>query len=95
MKGNKNQAAGSKKPAACELPVMLAHCKTCPFKPDADGRWRDVEQANEVIKRTLFKAQQICHATEGKNRKPMNRCKGAFDHNSEIYRRLGCGHLIK
>lgn len=79
----------------CELPVMKAHCATCPFKPDADGRWRDVLQANEVIARTLFQAQQICHATEGKDRKPNNRCKGAYDHNLVIYERMGFGDLIK
>lgn len=77
------------------LPVMQACCKTCPFKPDKNGRWRDVEQANKVIERTLFKAQQICHGTEGKNRKPTHRCKGGFDHNKTIYDRMGLGHLLK
>jgi hypothetical protein len=78
----------------CELPVMKSHCKSCPFKPDSNGRWQDVSLSNEVIQRTLFKAQQICHGTEGKNREPHNRCKGAFDHNQEIYDRMGLGHLI-
>lgn len=79
----------------CELPVMSSHCKTCPFKPDKDGRWQDTRLANEVISRTLFNSQQICHGTEGKNRKPRNRCKGAFDHNFIIYERLGLTHLLK
>ncbi len=78
------------------LPVMKAHCKTCPFKPNERGLWQDVELANEVISRTLFKAHQICHGTEeGKKRTPKNRCKGAYDHNMEIYERLGHGHLVK
>lgn len=78
-----------------ELPVMKRCCKTCPFKKDKDGRWQNVELANEVIGRTLFQAQQICHSTEtGKNRTPHNRCKGAFDHNFEIYDRMGFGDLI-
>lgn len=55
----------AKKPV-CELPVMKAHCKTCPFKPDDNGRWQDPELAQQVIERTLFKGQQICHGTEGK-----------------------------
>lgn len=84
----------NKKPV-CELPVMQAHCKTCPFKPDANGRFRDVQLANQVIERTLFKAQQICHGTEGKNRQARNRCKGAYDHNFEIYKRLNLEHLLK
>lgn len=83
-----------KKPV-CELPVMENHCKTCPFKPDANGRWQDVTLANQVIARTLFKASQICHGSEGPKREPRNRCKGAFDHNMEIYERMGCGHLVK
>lgn len=79
-----------------ELPVMKSHCKTCPFRPiDESGRWQDTELANEVIGRTMFKAQQICHGTEGENREPRNRCKGSYDYNKEIYDRLGCGHLLK
>lgn len=79
----------------CELPVMEAHCKTCPFKLDGKGHWQDVRLANEVISRTLFNSQQICHGTEGKNRKAHNRCKGAYDHNFEIYKRMGLEHLLK
>lgn len=83
-----------KKPVS-ELPVMKAHCTTCPFKPDANGIWQDTKLANEVVARTLFKGQQICHGTEGKRRKANNRCKGAFDHNIEIYKRMNLDHLIK
>lgn len=74
---------------------MQSHCKTCPFKKDKNGIEQDVELCNEVIKRTLFKGHQICHGTEGKNRKPNNRCKGAFDHNLIIYDRMGLAHLVK
>lgn len=77
------------------LKVMASHCKTCPFKPQKDGRWGNVGLANSVIQRTLFKGHQICHGTEGPNREPRNRCKGAFDHNSEIYRRMGYGEFVK
>jgi hypothetical protein len=76
------------------LPVMKANCKSCPFR-DVGGKWRDLRQANEVIERTLFKAHQICHGTEGVNRKPNNRCKGAFDHNFEIYSRMGFADLVR
>lgn len=44
---------------ASDLPVMKAHCATCPFRPDELGQWRDVAQANVVIERTLFKSHQI------------------------------------
>ncbi len=77
-----------------DLPVMKSHCKTCPFKPDENGRWQNVELANTVIARTLFKGQQICHGTEGAKRKQNNRCKGAFDHNLVIYQRLNLDHLL-
>lgn len=72
-----------------DLPVMKACCATCPFKTDTEGRWQNTELANEVTARTLFRAQQICHGTEGAGRKPHNRCKGSFDQNITIYRRLG------
>ena len=78
-----------------KTPVMKAHCKTCPFKKNENGFWQDTKLANEVIQRTLFQGHQICHGTEGKNREPKNRCKGAFDHNMEIYTRLGLDKLVK
>lgn len=68
---------------------MKGYCETCPFKPDDKGRWQDTQLGNQVIERTLFKGHQICHGTEGEKREPNNRCKGAFEHNSEIYRRMG------
>lgn len=74
---------------ASELPVMKAHCKTCPFKDN-----QNVELMNQVTARTLFKAHQICHGTEGAKRKPNNRCKGSFDNNMVIYTRMGFDHLI-
>lgn len=78
-----------------QLPVMKTHCKTCPFKPNAKGHYQDMHLANEVVNRTLFKGHQICHGTETENRKANNRCKGAFDHNMETYKRMGLDHLIE
>ena len=74
---------------------MKAFCKSCPFKPNDRGVWQNIELADKVISNTLFQGQQICHGTEGKNRKPNNRCKGSFDYNSEIYKRLGFEKFIK
>ena len=71
----------------CELPVMKVNCKTCPFRK-INGKFQDQELANKVIERTIFKSQQICHSTEGENRKPNNRCRGAFDYAKEIYDRI-------
>jgi len=81
--------------SAYQLPVMKAHCKTCPFRPNGRGHWTDMALASQVQARTLFKAHQICHGTEGENRQPNNRCKGSFDANKEIYDRMGCGDLVK
>lgn len=67
---------------------MKACCKTCPFKPNDKGVWQNVELANTVIGRNLFNSQQICHGTEGKNRKANNRCKGYYDFAFEIYKRM-------
>lgn len=80
---------------AYQLPVMKSHCKSCPFKPNKNGMWQDMELATQVVDRTLFKAHQICHQTEGDNREPHNRCKGAFDYNMDIYKRLGLDYLVK
>ena len=80
---------------ASQLPVMKKHCKTCPFKPNERGVWQNPELASEVQARTLFKAHQICHGTEGVNRKPNNRCKGAFDANMQIYERMGFKEYVK
>jgi hypothetical protein len=84
-----------KKVNASELPVMKTCCKTCPFKEGENGRQRDAKLAAEVTNRTLFKAHQICHGTEGKNRKANNRCKGSYDTNMIIYKRLGVEKYIK
>lgn len=74
--------------------VMKGICETCPFK-EVNGKWQNMELAQEVIRRTLFKAHQICHGTEGPKRKPRFRCKGAFDHNMQIYERMGYKHLVR
>lgn len=79
-----------------DLPVMMStHCKTCPFRPNKAGRYQDQEMADAVTARTLFKAQQICHGTKGKNRKPNHRCKGSYDNNKTIYDRMGLGSYLK
>ncbi len=78
-----------------KVPVMKNYCTTCPFKPNAYGKWQDMTLANQVIARTLFKAHQICHSTEKEDRTPTHRCKGAFEHNLEIYKRLGLDDLVE
>ena len=72
-----------------ELPVMAKHCKTCPFKCNNEGEWQNINLASTVIQRNLFKSQQICHGSEGKNRKATHRCKGYFDYAFDIYENLG------
>lgn len=74
----------------CELPKMKKHCKSCPFKYNDKGVFQDVDLANRVTERTLFKAQQTCHNTND-----TTRCKGSWDHNFEIYKRLGFGDLVE
>lgn len=78
-----------------DLPIMKATCKTCPFRIMENGREQDMKLAGEVTSRTLFQGQQICHGTEGKNRKPTHRCKGSWDNNMVIYTRMGVGDKIK
>ena len=82
---------------AYELPVMKQHCKTCPFKPNKDGHWQNVKIANGVIERTLFQGHQLCHSSykNDEYHNATNRCKGSYDHNLEIYRRMGLEHLVE
>lgn len=73
-----------------EYPIMQKCCKTCPFKEDDRGLMQNVELANTVIGRNLFKGQQMCHSTrktlEGKD---THRCRGYYDYSFEIYKRMG------
>lgn len=73
---------------ASKLPVMAKCCKTCPFRVLENGMQLNPELAAQVTVRTLFKANQICHTTEGTNRKPRNRCRGSYDFNRTIYKRM-------
>lgn len=68
---------------------MKRHCGSCPFKPDERGNWANTNLAIKVINRTLFKANQICHSTQGTNGEPNHRCKGSYDYNRMIYKKLG------
>lgn len=76
-----------------KLPLMKKCCKTCPFKLNENNVYQDMSLAMEVSKRTLFDSQQICHGTEtydkAGNREHHNRCIGSFNHNAEIYKRIG------
>lgn len=71
------------------LPVCKAKCSTCPFRENEEGQWQNATLAAEVIKRNLFKSQQICHGTEGKKRKARHRCKGYYDFAFGVYEKLG------
>lgn len=78
-----------------ELPVMKAHCRTCPFRPVGDNKTYDPELAQKVITRNFLSSQQVCHGSEGPNREHRNRCKGAFDYFKEIYYRMGMPDVIQ
>lgn len=72
-----------------KMPVMAGHCSTCPFKPDENGVWQNIELANVVIQRNFLKSQQICHHPRNVGKKETHRCKGYYDYSYEIYERLG------
>jgi len=69
---------------AADIPTMPAHCKTCPFAQNGD---RELE--SKVIERTILKAFQICHGTEGPKRKPRFLCKGARDLQIQVLHGIG------
>lgn len=74
---------------ASELPVMKSCCKTCPFKLTESGRFQDVDLANNVIQRTLFKGHQICHGTEFSGYEPIMKKFYLYKHiridNEEVF----------
>lgn len=72
-----------------DLPIMKVPCSTCPFKL-VGGKYQNMELANAVTERTLFKAQQTCHTVDD-----TQRCRGSYDFNKTIYDRMGLGHLLK
>lgn len=72
-----------------KLPVMNKTCKTCPFRKNDKNCWQNMELAQTVIERNLFKSQQICHGTEGLNREAKNRCRGYFDYSFMLYKKMG------
>lgn len=72
-----------------KLEVMPVCCKTCPFKLNDKGIMQNIELANKVIERTLFKASQICHHNGYNKKKQQFKCRGSYDYNMEIYKRIG------
>ena len=59
-------------------------CKTCPFGPEGL-----VELRNTVMTRMLNDGvSQVCHGTEGKNRKPNSLCRGARDQLLVLFHRM-------
>lgn len=68
---------------------MPSCCKTCPFKLNDRGIYQNMQLANSVISRNLFKSQQICHHPRTQGLEETHRCRGYYDYSVEIYERLG------
>ena len=67
------------------LPVNSTLCHTCPFRLDGDIALR-----NTVMQRVLTKqSSQICHGTEGPNRKAQTLCRGARNELLQMFYRIG------
>lgn len=71
------------------LPLIKKCCKTCPFKENDKGIWGDVDLANKVIERNLFKSQQTCHSSSPNTKEDTMRCRGYFDYSFDIYKKMG------
>jgi hypothetical protein len=69
------------------LPVNSSKCKTCPF---AHSHESAIALQSTIIAR-MFQdgGSQICHGTEGPNRKPTSLCRGARDHMLTLFYRIG------
>lgn len=70
--------------------VMPSHCPTCPFKPDKEGMYRDPGLAATVINRIWSKkASQVCHHPRHHGKPQTHLCRGARDHQLQIFYRMG------
>jgi hypothetical protein len=68
------------------LPVNPSKCRTCPF---AETHATAITLQNRIIDRMLDDGgSQICHGTEGENRKPRSLCRGARDHMLILFYRM-------
>jgi hypothetical protein len=69
------------------LPVNPNKCRTCPF---AHSHESAIALQSTIIAR-MFQdgGSQICHGTEGQNRKPTSLCRGARDHMLVLFCRMG------
>lgn len=69
------------------LPVNSTMCRTCPF---AQSHEQAIALQNTIIDRMLDDGgSQICHGTEGPNRKPRTLCRGAREHMLVLFYRMG------
>ena len=64
-------------------------CKTCPFKPNKHGYYQMPDVAARAIEQCGFDRQQVCHGTEGPNRKATSLCRGHRDYLLQLFFRLG------
>jgi hypothetical protein len=63
---------------------MKSKCATCPFGPNGDQRLRA-----EVELRTMTEASQICHHPRVHGKKETHLCRGARDHQLQVFHRIG------
>lgn len=72
-----------------EWPVMIRKCKTCPFKRDETGVEQCQEIADMVRARCMTSASQICHHPRLHGKRENSLCRGARDHQLQMFYRMG------
>lgn len=67
------------------MPIMAEKCPTCPFGPSGDPVLRA-----SIERRVLNTASQTCHHTGAADgRQDTHLCRGARDHQLQIFYRFG------
>ena len=70
-------------------PVMSEMCKTCPFREDKSGRYKDVRLVSRIQYQVMSEASQICHHPRVSGHAETHLCRGARNYQLTIFYRLG------
>jgi hypothetical protein len=68
----------------CDMPVMKAQCKTCPFRPEGNPQVRAWVEAH-----IYTSASQICHHPKVHGKNETHLCRGARNQQQQIFYRMG------
>ncbi|MEL7418547.1 MAG: hypothetical protein AAFR62_06600 [Cyanobacteria bacterium J06629_2] len=72
-----------------DFPIIKQQCRTCPFRTDSRGKYRDPVLVANIQQRCLTESSQICHHPALSDKEQTHLCRGARDYQLEIFYRIG------